>query len=330
MRWFKRSSDKEILSLVKVNDRIQLEVKRNQYLSRVEDIRSEMLLVAAPVDDGCVVSLFPGTEVVLKLFLPGGVRRFSSRVKRMYSGRVPILEMAKFSDLGVLQRRNYPRATVKLPVQFRTDISRGNPGRWCEGTTVDMSIGGVQIYGAYTTSHISVGDFVEIRLAMPDRTEIPAICRVGRVQTRSNRFAVEFVEIQPEAQERIARHIEQRWLESEADRRRYVRCKVPINVSYKQAGGPFQRTSSQDISTGGLRMLTSGDSFVMGETLDLTIELPHKELHVKAVVVWVGAANKRGQLEIGVKFARMDRRSHDALARFLLTVQRGETKSKAA
>ena len=28
MRWFKRSSDKEILSLVRVNDRIQLEVGR--------------------------------------------------------------------------------------------------------------------------------------------------------------------------------------------------------------------------------------------------------------------------------------------------------------
>ena len=333
MRWFKRSSDKEILSLVRVNDRIQLEVGRSQYLSRVEDIRSEMLLIAAPVDDGYVVSLFPGTEVVLKLFLPGGVRRFSSRVKRMYSGRVPILEMEKFSDLGVMQRRKYPRATVKLPVQFRTDISRGNPGRWCEGTTVDMSIAGVQIYDAYTTSHISVGDFVEIRLAMPDRTEIPAICRVVRVQTRSNRFAVEFVEIQPEAQERIARQIEQRWLESEADRRRCSRSRVPIVVHYKQSKGPLRQTSSHDLSTSGLRMIVDGETVAVGENISLTIELPpHKKLKADGVVMWVGHVWKAepGQWEIGVQFTKIDQSSRDALVKFLVAVQQGDAQSKAA
>ena len=333
MRWWKRSSDKEILSLVRVNDRIQLEVGRSQYLSRVEDIRSEMLLIAAPVDDGDIVSLFPGTEVVLKLFLPGGVRRFSSRVKRTYSGRVPILEMEKFSDLGVMQRRKYPRATVKLPVQFRTDISRGNPGRWCEGTTVDMSIGGVRIYGTYTTSHISVGDFVEIRLAMPDRTEIPAICHVIRVQMPSNRFAVEFVEIQPDAQEQIARHIEQRWLESGSDRRRCSRSRAPIVVHYKQSKGPMRQTSSRDLTTGGLRMIVEGQTVAVGENISLIIELPaDKKLKANGVVIWVGHAWKAepGQWEIGVQFTRMDQSSRDALAKFLVAVQQGDAQSKAA
>lgn len=332
MRWWKRSNAAEILRLVRVNDRIQIELGHGVFLSRVEDIRSESLVIGAPVDDGDVLTLFPSTEVVVKVFLPEGVRRFSARVKRMYSGRVPVVEIERFSNLGILQRRKYLRAAAKLPMHFRVEKKKGSPGRWCEGTTIDMSIGGLQIAENYMTSELEPGDFVEMKMSMPDKTEIQAACRVVRVnKSGRNRFAVEFAEIQPEAQGPIARYVEKKWLESEADRRRYVRCKVPISVQYRQADGPICESSSHDISTGGLRMAVGDANFIAGETLDLAIELPlHKKLKAEGVVVWPGDAKQPGLSEIGVKFTKMDHRSRDTLAKFLSTVQRGETELKAA
>lgn len=336
MLWWK-SKGKDILRLVRVNDRIQIELGRSSFLSRVEDIRSDALVIAAPVEEGDVLSLYPGTEIILKVFLAEGVRRFSAKVRRMRAGRVPLVEMEKFSDLGVLQRRKYPRAPATLQVRFRAEKAKGRQSDWCEGTTADISFGGLQIAERYTASDLHVGDFVEIALSMPDNTEIPAICNVVRAQksnhsSSSNRFAVEFAEIEPEAQDRIGHLVERKKLESEGDRRRYVQCTVPISVSYRQSGAPSRRTSSNDICTGGLRMPVSGQSFMVGEVLDLTIELPQKKVQIESVVVWVGQDKGAppDAWEVGVRFAHMDQRTRDAITKFLLMVHRGETESKAA
>lgn len=49
MPWWKWFKAADILSLVRVNDRIQLELGSSSFLRRVEDIRWETLVIAAPV-----------------------------------------------------------------------------------------------------------------------------------------------------------------------------------------------------------------------------------------------------------------------------------------
>jgi len=302
-------------------------------LTRVEDIKSDTLVIGAPVEDGYVVSLFPNTEVIVKVFLPEGVRRYSGRVKQMYSGRLPVVEVERFSDLGIVQRRKYPRAHIRMPVSFRVEKRGGGEGRWCEGTTVDMSMGGLQIEDTNMTSHVSAGDFVEVKLTLAGKTDVQAICHVVRVQNSgASRFALEFAEIDAGAQEKLARHIERNWLESDSDRRHYVRSKVPIEIRYKCAKQPMRKTSSNDVSTGGLRMMVEGKGFAVGEDISLIIELPQKKkLKADGIIVWVGDSWKAeaDHWEIGVKFTKMDAQSRDTLAKFLLTVQRGD-EAKAA
>lgn len=217
MLWWK-SKGKDILRLVRVNDRIQLEVGSSLYLTRVEDIDSGSLFIGAPVEDGDVINLYPGNQIALKVFIPEGARKFSARVKRMYGGRLPIIEAAQFQDLGMIQRRKCIRIKAGLPIEFRKESSGGNEGFWRQGSTLDLSVGGLQIADQYILGRPRVGQYLEIRLSLPDGAEIAATCNMTRVQaTREScyRISVEFAQISAEAQNLVARYVERKRLEIE-------------------------------------------------------------------------------------------------------------------
>ena len=111
-----------------------------------------------------------------------------------------------------VQRRHWVRLDVRLPVRVHR---RGDPPQVLEGRTLDVSGGGCRVLLAEA---VPPGELVRVELAFPG-WQAQATGRVVRVE-RGDGFtaALEFVEIDPRVQDRIAGFI----LVEQARRRRVL------------------------------------------------------------------------------------------------------------
>lgn len=82
------------------------------------------------------------------------------------------------------------------------------------------------------------------------------------------------------------------------ERRRYIRLKIPVELSYFSGnGGKVSKAVSTNISADGLRFQTEDRSINEGDSLELKLSMPGaaNPIHAKAKVVW----SKRISLEDG-------------------------------
>lgn len=204
-----------INELVGVNDRVQLEVHGRTYLSRIEDIRGEDLYTGCPIDSGKIVHIKPGTRVLLNIFLDEGLKQFETTARETVSDRVPLLVVSGFKDKGQVQRRDYVRVRDKLQVRYRMEGTIGNVSSWWAGVTRDVSGGGLQI-SIEADKGITVGDFLETELQIPNDKSVRAIARVVRVASVVGKMisvGVLFVQIHPVEQRRIVVYVSRKQVE---------------------------------------------------------------------------------------------------------------------
>lgn len=204
----------DISTIVRVNDRIRLEVRRNLYMSRVEDVCPQELLAAAPLDHDGIVDVSPGDNVIIDVFLESALQRFGSVVKRKLTDRIPLLGLSEFQDLGITQNRQYVRVDAQLSVRYRTDADPLRPSLWQPSMTFDISGGGMQMSRSYKVK-LSEGDFVEAEICIPGEKSIFAVARIVRTTVTCDnvpRVGAEFVEIQPDDRRRIVQFVRQREL----------------------------------------------------------------------------------------------------------------------
>ena len=122
MLWRKKPvAQVDIFRLVRINDRIRIEIDGRTYRSRIEDISDGELHVAPPVWHGPAGSIWVGQILVLDISEDGGIHRFAGVIKGMRKSRVSLLVLADFRSLGVVQRREHVRITQRIPIQFRLD-----------------------------------------------------------------------------------------------------------------------------------------------------------------------------------------------------------------
>lgn len=210
------SIDKEqfidILNIFHINERVQLMVNGVPYPSRVEDIGSDHLIVAAPIHKGNVMSLGRNKKLVVGTVYQEAFHEFDCYVSREVSGRVPSLVLSDLQHRGPSERRHYPRINDILPVYFR--MSRAAVP-WEDSITDDIGGGGMRV-AMQSNTRIAVGDLVDVKIAIPDQSWVEAMCRVLRVNNTSGfggpygYWAAEFVKITPKDRNKIASYVEER------------------------------------------------------------------------------------------------------------------------
>jgi len=208
-------SSLNIMDLVNVNDRVQLEVYGRSYLSRIEDICGENLYIGCPIDRGRVVNIRPGIKIKLNLFLGEGLKQFETTAQEIVPDRVPLLVVSNAKYKGQVQRRDFVRVRDKLQVRYRLEGTVGNMAVWSSGVTRDVSGGGLHI-AIEADKNISVGDFLEIELLIPNEKSVRAIARVVRVASAigpTKGIGVLFVQIHPVEQRRIVLYVSRKQVE---------------------------------------------------------------------------------------------------------------------
>mgnify|MGYP001050133550 CR=1 FL=1 len=331
MLWFGKSKEKtDIFRLVRVNDRMQVDIGGKTYLSRVEDIRDGELHIAAPVERGGVTVVRPGLSIVVNLFEGMGIRRFSGRVLRVETGRVETVVVSDLEYLGTVQRREHVRISQRLPVRFRLEDGPNGQAPWFEGATQDVSGGGLQITAdARGIDAIVKGDLLEIELYLPDQNPVKAVGQIVRASSTNPltattvRFGVQFVEISGGERSRIVRYVLKKQSEMLASRREFTACNQRIPVQYRinedDALPDLLSTYTRDISVNGLRMaLAMGDSQPVGAKLFMYIALPGLQtIEAEAEITWAEEGKSGAPSQVGVKFTNIDRQSQKMIEQFI-------------
>src|ERR1041385_3012830 len=100
-------------------------------------------------------------------------------------------------DSGI-ELRSSPRWTVDYPTVFSGDKVVG------EGTIMNLSVPGCAIR---TSKHLKEGDYLELRVLMPD-CHPPLAIDVAKVRWIANgRAGLQFIRVRPEDQLRLAYHL---------------------------------------------------------------------------------------------------------------------------
>jgi len=336
IRW---RDNTDIHKLVRVNDRVQLEVFGKRYLSRVEDIRPGEMEVAAPFSGGSPVTLWPGQEVMLSIFGGAGVRQFAAAVKAARYDRVPVVTLARFRSKGVIQHRSYSRVEDELLVRFRKEEGPDNPAPWRRAITRDVSAGGAHV-AAEDVWTLSVGDLVEVEVLLPNDRPVPSVAQVVRLEaaqvgTWRTLLALTFVEMDPSDRSRIVNYVDRRKSELASARSAFVRCTeyLPTQYRKKSAGkdvSAWRTGSARDVSASSLRMIVPDVSHInAGDTLDLCVALPeqHRRAEAECEVVWIRPVPKSeaGSFEIGVRFVAISPAARAAILAFVSEAKHGAT-----
>lgn len=340
MRWFGKAKEQtDIFRLVRVNDRIQVELDSKTYLSRVEDIQGDELHVAAPVERGGPTSVRSGQDITVNLFEGMGIKQFYGSVVRVENSRVATVVVGDLKFVGTIQRREHVRISQKLPVRFRLEEGPDGRAPWFEGATQDVSGGGVQIVAEPRgIDVIAKGDLLEIELYLPDQSPVKAVGQIVRSSSSNPltattvRFGVQFVDIGAGERSRIVRYVLKRQADTLSSRREFTSCRERVGIQYRGisegADAGLHSTFTREMNATGLKMsLERGGSAAVGEKLSLILSLPDTTaIEAGGEIVWMEEGLAGSGEVIGLKFTSIDRQSQQMISQFLAR----QTQAKAA
>jgi len=187
------------------------------YVVRIEEVREDALVLSAPVRLGHVVPVKPGTEVEMQYHQDDTMYGFHTRVEDFRPGHLPLITVARPTQIRTVQRREH----VRWPVSLKVVIAVADGEREVAGRAVDLSGGGL---AADLPGEWQEGQEVRVRLCLSAREIVEAGGRVVRVVRppapaaptrygwrntvlRPARVAFEFTCITPGAREAIIRYI---------------------------------------------------------------------------------------------------------------------------
>lgn len=195
------------------------------YVVRIEEVGPDVLVVSAPIRLGHVVPVKPGAEVEIQYHHDDTTYGFLTVVKDFRPGHLPLITLARPTEIRKVQRRDHVRWPVSLPVVVV--VGGEIEDREVTGRTVDLSGGGL---AADLPGEWHEGQEVVVRLLLPRvtveararvvrvwRTEAPVpgrahpLLREGSPALRPRlvpvRVALQFTGIAPAAREAIIRYI---------------------------------------------------------------------------------------------------------------------------
>jgi len=117
------------------------------------------------------------------------------------------------------------------------------------------------------------------------------------------------------------------------ERRKYIRIKVPIGITYTRPGDDLVHKSvSKDISSEGIRFEAESAAVRKSDPVNLVLEIPNARnpVHVKGRVAW----KKRLSLadgspfDLGVEFEKVEEDNKNTFLKFLCDIIYNSAKEK--
>ena len=124
--------------------------KRSCYSMIQDMISQDELVITIPMVKGNQIILPLGQEVEIVFFRDEGQYIFKAKIeKRFKKENVDLLKLNRISSIKRIQRRNYYRLNITLPISIKLltdkDKQSQNFKEWLKTYTMDISGGGVRI-----------------------------------------------------------------------------------------------------------------------------------------------------------------------------------------
>jgi len=138
--------------------------------SMVQDIVSQdEIIITMPMLEGVQIILEPEQEIEIDFFREEGCYSFKARVdERFKTDGLNLVKVSRISPVNRLQRRNYYRLKITLPIYVRilTNDPDKEPDSWLEAYTLNLSGGGAKIS---VNRSIDKGTLIECLLRIKDQ-----------------------------------------------------------------------------------------------------------------------------------------------------------------
>jgi len=329
--WGKKKQSATIPVTLQLNDRVLVETEDGKYLSRVEDVSCERILIAGPLEGSNIDVPRKGKKVVINVFSDAGLRRFEATVAQSTSHPLPLLSLVNFKYIGILQRRQHVRLNERVTVYYKRHPNDEKNGDWRTGWTQDISAGGLRL--ETSDDDMTVGDILEIELSLPGEGTVMPVGRVARISEIGSRgssllsIGVQFIGILPSEVSLISRYIFRRQAEIRDFRRNIVRLRsnTPVRALYRVEGArekSWREATVRDLGQGGLRMeVTETVRFTKGQCLEVRLNLHSGEKVVgncEVVRISHERAGTGKTCHVGIKFPALDGATRAAIQEFLL------------
>jgi len=196
---------------IKINKLIEIEIdmdkgkleQKDVFASRVEDIRRDTIIVAAPYRKGTIVPVPVGEEVQIRIGKDGTYYLFHTRILERIAGHQPLLQLSAPFKVTKIQMRNWVRVETNLPMLYRI---AGSESEFIEATAIDISGGGICML---SNDPIKQDCVLEIEITFPDKFVLKAQGNVARCfdEQKPIRIGVCFQDIRERDQERIVGYV---------------------------------------------------------------------------------------------------------------------------
>jgi c-di-GMP-binding flagellar brake protein YcgR len=200
---------------LKINQRIQIEVKEGpfagKYYSRIEDVGVNELVIGAPIYRGEIIKLKVGSFINIVLTGENALFQFESKILEEITDPLPLLVISKPKNMQKVQRRNFFRIKVTIPVEYRVlpDILETSTEEFKFAETVDISGGGTLLL---ISEEFPKETILELKLHLKENLIVPAVGRVvftkdEKRKDKKKMVAVEFIVIEEREREKIVKFV---------------------------------------------------------------------------------------------------------------------------
>lgn len=167
----------------------------SQFLEHAED---RLISIAMPIKEGRLVPIHTGSDIKVLFYRENGQYYFSAKVIDMVKGKIPVLRIERTSSIYKLQRREFFRLNILLPLRISIiDEASGDAVKVIETYTLDISGGGLRF--AINKGEIEQGQHLLCEFILKDepyslRAKAVRIDRVYR-EKYSYEVGAEYVDI---------------------------------------------------------------------------------------------------------------------------------------
>jgi len=166
-------------SFVSVMDKIEITLHDDDreavYISRVEDVRDDVIVVSRPecISGNC--QLHKNDHVIVQFNRPDSMYRFSALFDPIPNDKDGRVILKSLGCIERVQRREYVRISKKIELKYSLLKNRGvgfrlNALDWCDSYTRDISAGGVSMT---IGEEVDVGDILLVRINDYEQMGIP-------------------------------------------------------------------------------------------------------------------------------------------------------------
>lgn len=185
---------------------------QEKYFSRVEDVKDEGIIVAAPVKQGQVVPIAVNTQLNVTILGENDMYNFQTQVlARGQLGTLPVITLMKPDSTRKIQRRNFFRISADLPCSFRIlpEVTAMSMDPYIEAKSKDISGGGTLVVTEYPVAREMI---LELFITLPQNQIVPAVAKVvfvkeGKGGDKKRELATVFLVIEEPDREKIVRYV---------------------------------------------------------------------------------------------------------------------------